>query len=456
MNLPSAVPGDPELAAVPPKERLRMTPLQMALIGLLACSALINYVDRQATSVISPLLIAEFRLSDAQWGWVNAVFALTYIGTSALGGYWIDRIGVRKGLAISTLFWSIAAAGHALAGGLAGLCFWRAMLAVGEGPGGASTLKGVRRVLPLRLQDTGTSIVGAGTFIGALIAPLTVAPLAVQFGWRAAFVLTAAVGLLWVPVWLVLARRPEANLEHEGHAKPAAASPGVLAGDRPEYSSEPPLVPEAETVTPPGQDRLDFRSPAIWATAWAIFFVIPPSVFTLTFLARYLNQAYGIPVKELALLQWQPFLAMDIGQLLGGWVLYVLLRRGWPFLTARRLVMSAGFTGATLMILMTVAPSLTWAMVWLNLSRFSFQFAYVALLAYGISCVPVRQAGRMNGFMNATFGACGFVFSPLIGGLADAFHHDFRPALVMVSLSPLVGLAGWLLLSRRGPDICDE
>jgi MFS family permease len=109
--------------------------------------------------------------------------------------------------------------------------------------------------------------------------------------------------------------------------------------------------------------------------------------------------------------------------------------------------MSAGFTGAAVMLLMVFAPSLTWAMAWLNLSRFLFQFAYVALLAYGISVVRESQAGTMNGFMNATFGACTFVFNPLIGKLADVFG-SFRPALVMVSLSPLVGLTGWLLLSH--------
>lgn len=416
MNSAGPKEEQPVYEALPDK----VTALQWGLIFLLMLSALINYVDRQSTNVISPLLIQQFRLSDEQWGWVNAVFALTYIGTAALGGIWIDRVGVRRGLLISTGFWSLAAAGHALARGFGELCFWRALLAVGEGPGGAALLKGVRTVLPLRLQDTGTSLVGAGTLLGALLAPIVVAPLADRLGWQAAFIVTAALGALWIPFWAWMAARGSAHL-----------------------ASEP--VPTA----PDHRGRLDFRSPAVWATGVAIFFTVPPTVFTLSFLARYLSVTFGLPVKQLALLQWQPFLAADLGQLTGGAVLFMLLRARWSFLSARRLVMFLGFSGSTLMALMTVAPSLGWAMFWLNLARYCFQFAYVALLAYGISCVPVEQAGRMNGFMNATFGACNFVFNPLLGRLADLYHHDYRPVLLLVSLCPLVGLASWAVLSAR-------
>lgn len=409
--------GQPVYSSLPAKVSL----IQWGLIALLCLSALINYVDRQSTNVISPLLISRFHLSDEQWGWVNAIFALTYIATSALGGVWIDRVGVRRGLVISTAFWSLAAAGHALARSFGDLCFWRAMLAVGEGPGGAALLKGVRGVLPPRLQDTGTSLVGAGTLLGALLAPIVVAPLADRLGWQAAFVVTAALGALWIPAWAWMAARGRAHLE-------SGTTSAITAGTA---------------------QRLDLRAPAVWATAVAIFFAVPPTVFTLSFLARYLSVTFGLPVKHLALLQWQPFLAADLGQLTGGAALFLLLRARWSFLSARRLVMFLGFAGATLMAMMTLAPNLAQAMFWLNLSRFCFQFAYVALLAYGISCVPVEQAGRMNGFMNATFGLCNFVFNPLLGRLADLYHHDYRPVLLLVSLSPLVGLAGWCLLSAR-------
>src|SRR5690242_16011925 len=102
-----------------------LSPLQAPLVLLVAMAALLHYVDRQATSAISPTLTGHFHLTDWEWGWVNSAFSLVYIVTSCFGGAWIDRVGVRKGLLISIAVWSVAAAGHALATGFWSLCFWR-------------------------------------------------------------------------------------------------------------------------------------------------------------------------------------------------------------------------------------------------------------------------------------------------------------------------------------------
>ncbi len=416
MNLAASTPGT---VADKHDTRTRLTGLETTLVALLAASALINYVDRQATAVVSPLLIREFRMTDEQWGWVTSVFALSYIFTAALGGIWVDRVGVRRGLLISTVIWSIAAAGHALATDFWSLCFWRVMLSLGEGPGGASLLKGIRRVTPPRLRDMGTAIIGAGTLLGALLAPILIAPMAGTIGWRAAFVVTASLGGLWLPFWIAAARAKGANLDAapEGSAPAAAPAP------------------------------FNYRSVGLWATFVCIFFSIPPTVFTLSFFPRFLQVAYGLDVKASAAYQWQPFLAMDLGQIAAGALLLALLRRGWDYLPARRLVIAGGFLGATTMVFMALSPNLTWTMVWLNFSRFWFQFAYVGLLAYGISVVQEHEAGRMNGLMNAAFGACNAVFAPIIGKLADHFHHDYRPVIWLVGLLPVLGLAGWVLLS---------
>jgi ACS family hexuronate transporter-like MFS transporter len=389
----------------------------MALMALLIFSALLNYVDRQAVSVVGPLIKADFKISNETYGAISSVFSLCYIFTSALGGMWIDRVGIRRGLFLSTIVWTVAAAAHGLATGFLSLCAFRILLAVGEGPGGASLLKGVRRALPPRFQDTGVSLVGAGTLLGAVLAPLIIGPMADRIGWRAAFVVTAALGLIWLPLWWVVSARPKANMEAE----------------------------EERSVAARPRQRLDFTSPALWATAVCIFFSIAPSVFTFNFLPIFLSETYGKSVTEISKLTPWTYLAMDVGQILGGYALYVLLARGFSPLASRRIVMTLGFLGALTMLMMVQAPDLNAALLWLNLSRFSFQFAYSALLAYGISAVPESQGGAMNGFMNAIFGLCTFVFSLLIGRVADKL--GFHAVLIMVGVMPLVALVGWWVLS---------
>lgn len=399
------------------------TPLQISLVALLMLSAVINYVDRQATAVVSPVLMKELALDKAAWGWVGSSFFGVYVISSWLGGIWIDKVGVRKGLLVSTIIWSIAAVGHAFAHDFWSLVFWRMMLALGEGPGGACQLKGVRRVLPPHLRDAGTGIVGSGSLLGALIAPVTVAPLAHRFGWQAAFLITGAIGLLWVPFWIVLTRNKKANLDadHEAPGKDTEA------------------VGEVE--------GLNFRSWGVWATLLAILFTIPPTVFTLNFLPSYLTDLFSLGLMDQAKLQWMPFAAMDAGQILGGFAILLLLKRGFSFLGSRRAVLALGMVGSTLMLGMLFASGLQGAMLALVAGRFFFQFGYTALLGYGMSSVPERQAAQMNGVMNATFGICNFIFNPVIGNLAQ--HWGYPPVLAMVSVLPIVGLLCFLVCSAR-------
>jgi ACS family hexuronate transporter-like MFS transporter len=400
--------------------RHQLTGLQAALVALLVLSAILNYIDRQATAAVSPTLKVQFHLNAAQWGWINSSFSLVYIFTSFLGGAWMDRVGVRRGLLLSTIVWSLAAAGHALATGFWSFCLWRGLLAAGEGPGGTALLKGVRRLMPPRLRDTGTALVGAGSIAGAAVAPLIIIPLAVARGWQMAFLVSAAFSLLWLPCWALLAYRPEVNLG------PAPAAIGAGSDHAPQ--------------------RLSLRSGALWATLLAIFFTVPPTVFVQTFLPLYLTETFHLTQAQIARYVWQPFLATDLGQLTGGACAALLLRHGWKFLPARRLIMVVGFLGSTTLLALNSAPDLGSAMLRLNFSRFVFQAAYTMLLVYGIESVAEGQTALKSGLMNATFSACNFVFNPLIGGMAD-YYRNYQPVIVVVGLSPVLGLACWLFFS---------
>jgi len=397
-----------------------LKPLAVLLITLLVLAAVLNYVDRLAISTIAPTLKKEFTLTDESWGWMISAFNIVYIFSSLLGGMWIDRVGVRKGLLISTLVWSLAAAGHALATGFWSLCFWRMMLALGEGPGAASLLKGVRRLMPPHLRDAGNGIIGAGWAAGAVIAPLVIGPVSVKHGWQAGFLATASLCLAWLPFWLLLAFRP-----------------GVPLG--------------AEEVTlKAGSDEkprpLEWQSYSLWATLLAVLFTVPPTVFMNSFLSLYLSKSHGLTQPEINGVMWKPFLATDGGQLLGGFLVFLLLRAGWRYLSARTLIVTIGFLGSGVMLIVNRATNAQDAIFWLCVSRFFFQAAYTVVGAYALESVAETQTALLAGMMNATFSVCNVIFNPLIGRIAD--HHGYSPVITIVACSPLLGLGSWLVLSR--------
>src|SRR5262249_14429903 len=160
------------------------------------------------------------------------------------------------GLALSIAFWSVAAAGHALAHDFWSLCLWRMLLALGEGPGFAGLLKGIRRLMPLHLRDTGAGLISASTVLGAMVAPWIVVPLMRRLGWRAAFVVTAASGVIWLTAWVLLARKE-----------------GDVLGPQP-----------VKLQTGTGAGRLNWGSFAVWASVLTVFFTVPPTVFVTHFL----------------------------------------------------------------------------------------------------------------------------------------------------------------------------
>jgi ACS family hexuronate transporter-like MFS transporter len=273
--------------------------------------------------------------------------------------------------------------------------------------------------MPRSLRDTGAGLVSASTVLGALAAPILIVPLAVHLGWRAAFLIPASVGLLWLPCWIALAWRPAANL---GPA-PVQFTSG---------SDEPPR-------------RLRWQSPALWATMLIIFFTMPSTIFINNFLAHYRDRTYALTQSELGWVLWQPFLTADLGQLAGGLGVFCLLRRDWTFLAARRLVIATGLLGATAVVAANSATEAHSAIAWLSLSRFCFTAAHSAFVAYGIESVTDAQTGLITGMMNAAFSVSSIVFSPLIGWLAD--RYGYHVVILVVAASPLVGLGCWGVLT---------
>jgi ACS family hexuronate transporter-like MFS transporter len=255
----------------------------------------VSYVDRQAFSFLSVKVTADLDISNAEYGWLLLAFSFAYLVATPLGGWWIDRVGARRGLVISVLVWSAAAALHSFASGFAMLFALRILLGIAEGPGFPGSAQTVQRVLQPAERARGFGVLFTGSSLGGMVVPPLAAALYALYGWRVAFVITAIVGLVWVPLWLFATRRPDVRAALDAPAD-AAAEVGV---PRPTWLEL-------------------LRHPITIRALCAVSATASVSGLVHGWGSKLLNRELGVSQADAGGYLWLPPLALDLGAILFG------------------------------------------------------------------------------------------------------------------------------------------
>jgi ACS family hexuronate transporter-like MFS transporter len=168
-----------------------------------------NYIDRQVLGVLKNTLQHDFGWNEIQYGHLVSYFQIAYAAGMLLVGRLIDRLGTRVGYALAMTFWSLASMAHAAAGSFATFAAARFALGFGEAGVFPASIKCVAEWFPKKERALATGIFNAGTSVGAIITPLVVPWIALHWGWRSAFLLTGALGFVWLIFWFLLYRKPD-------------------------------------------------------------------------------------------------------------------------------------------------------------------------------------------------------------------------------------------------------
>src|SRR4029079_4641362 len=180
--------------------------------GLLFASTVINYLDRQTLSVLGPYLKTDYAWTNGDYAWIVIAFRVAYSIGQTVWGRVIDRTGTRRGLTITVVWYSVAAMLTSLAVGLRSFMFFRFLLGAGEAANWPAATKAVSEWCPRRERGLAVALFDSGSSIGGAVAPLLVVGLYTWFGsWRAAFVVTGTLGLLWLVAWRRLYHPPESH-----------------------------------------------------------------------------------------------------------------------------------------------------------------------------------------------------------------------------------------------------
>jgi ACS family hexuronate transporter-like MFS transporter len=397
----------------------------IALVATLAMS--VSYTDRQVVAAIATSVKGALHIDREHFGYLASAFSLAYLVMAPIAGAIVDRVGARRGLVGAVVAWSIVAAAQAIAPGFGVLFALRIALGVAEAPSFPAAAQSVRRALPVSDRSAAFGLVFTGSSIGAAIAG-TVAPLLdAQFGWRAAFVATAAMGLLWLPLWSAVTSAPAAR---DALAKPDAAA----------------------TTTDDAPPRASLANNAAVLRALLLVLASAPTVmFVLLWFPQYLEEIRHVPKGGTSHFLWLPPLMFDVGALTFG---ALASRRDVHGRSIAPLVVTAALLASTL-ALVPCAPG-PWTVAFFGgLSMAGGGALYALLTADMIARIHPAHVSTAGGLTAAAQSLTYIVLNPVIGHYADR-THSFDAVLVTLGAIVLPGALAWVawpVRARRAPSL---
>jgi ACS family hexuronate transporter-like MFS transporter len=356
------------------------------IAGLLFLSVIINYIDRQCLSVLAPVITKELGLTPTGYANILNVFQLAYTAMYIGSGFLVDRWGARVSLAVFMGWWSVANALHGFATSAFSLGAFRFLLGLGEPGNFMAGFRAISECFHKEERALANGLLNAGSSVGAMIAPFLVTWLYLQMSWRGAFVICGVLGVLWIVPWMLLYR---------------------------------PLESVVIAPAKPGAWREYLKLPQSWGLFGSRFLSDPVWWFYLFWLPKYLVDARGFTLQEMALVAWMPYLSADLGAMFGGWMSGVLISRGWNVLAARKAVMLPAAMVMPVSLVVATTPSSTIAIASICLVTFAHMVWKTNLATVTNDLYPTQVVGSVSGMFAFGNGLGGLLFTALTGWLVQ-------------------------------------
>ena len=400
------------------------------ICALIFAATTINYVDRGVIGVLAPTLQSELHWSESDYAstaaWFTFAYAIGFLGA----GRFLDRVGVKKGYAAAIVWWSVAAMSTALASTLGGFYAARAALGLGESGNFPSAIKATAEWFPKKERAFATGIFNSGTNIGAVITPIVVPWITLNWGWRYAFVFTGVLGFAWLIAWAMLYRTPE---EHP------KVSPAELA-----YIRSDPI----ERVTHVSYlGILGHRQ--TWAFILGKMMTDPVWWFYLFWLPKFLDTRFSVKLAAIAAPIIVIYVIADLGSVGGGWMSSFLIKRGASVNRGRKLTMLMAAIVIVPTMLAPRAPTLWSAVAIVSIAAAAHQWWSCNLFTLSSDMFPRRAVATVVG-LGGFAGAMGGVgFQKLTGWILDADPTAYGTIFMMCGLAYVSALLVIHLLAPR-------
>ncbi len=424
---------------------MKLSGLRWWVVSLIALATIINYIDRQALSVLWPDIVEDLfpektALERKQiYANISIVFVFAYAFGQAIFGKIFDWIGTRIGFVLSIGVWSLATVAHAFAQGMLSFSIFRAILGIAEAGNWPGAAKGNAEWFPTKERALAQGIFNSGAAIGGIVAIPMIAYMTVYFNWQLIFIVVGGAGLLWLIPWMILVKAPPGKhpwiTEQEREYILTGQRSTTQASDAEEEEYAPST---GELLARKESWGVIIASAAIDPIWWLFVFWIP----------IYLNEVYGMDVQAIGIYGWVPYVGAMFGAWFGGLLAQNRLKAGWDTNKTRKLVITLGcLIMLPALIAMADPGDAVAAVMIMAVILFGFQTAIGNVQTLPSDLYGKKTVGSLSGFsgMAAKFGAVGL--TSLVPYLtADG---NYTPAFVIgASLAIIAMLAIWVLIPR--------
>jgi ACS family hexuronate transporter-like MFS transporter len=422
-------------------ETTKIGTYRWTICALIFFATTVNYLDRQVIGILKPLLESDLNIGEKAYSHIIMAFQLCYAFGMVIAGRLIDKFGTKIGYGAVVFFWSVAAMGHALAKGVLSFGFWRGFLGVTESGNFPAAIKTVAEWFPKKERALATGIFNSGTNVGAIVAPIAVPAIVLAWGWQAAFILTGAIGFLWIIFWLIFYEIPEKQRRLK------AVELAYINSDIDEQQESVEKIPWAKLLKY-RQTWLFFIGKGLTDPIWW---------FYLFWIPGWLSEVRGtgLSIKDFGFPLAFIYTATTVGSIGGGWISSYMITRGMTPYNARKYTMLI-FAVLVVPILFASSSTIsTWGAVGLIALAASSHQAWSANIFTTVSdAFPKRAVSSVTG-IGGFAGAIGGAFiSYIAGGVLDFYKkagHIETGYVIMFAIAASAYLVAWVIMYTFAP-----
>jgi len=416
-------PSPPASPQAQPKGNFRWT-----ICALLFFSVAVNYIDRNIIGILKKPLSESLGWGETDYAHIASAFQFAYAFGYLLGGRFMDWVGVKRGLPLAVLVWSLAAAAHGLCiylgadhivniniPWLGGAIAWaipatvlgfmsaRILLGLAEGGNFPAAIKTVAEWFPVKERALATGIFNAGTNVGAILCPITVPWMYRHWGWPTTFYATGALGFAWLAAWWWLYEAPEK------HPRLSMAEHDYIRSGQPQTEEKKTAVPWISLL----------RYRAVWAYVIAGILAAPVWTIYMFFLPDFLDKRFKIPLDHIGWWTALFYFIAAFGGVAGGWLASKLLGRGWSLNAARKISLLICALAVVPLFLAPHMPGVLLTVIIVGIAGSAHQGWSANLFSFVSDTMP-------KGAVGAVVGLGGFVGYFTGGILAEIIGYQLK------------------------------